>query len=75
MMMLLSKCNQENRSNSPPLEQKLADAIDLAGDDSSSDEVDESLFIENLEQLAASGELDSLEGVKQANLNAFGESL
>jgi hypothetical protein len=42
---------------------------------SSSDEADENLFKENLEQLAASGELDTVDGVKQAYLNTFGENL
>jgi hypothetical protein len=37
--------------------------------------VDESLFLENLEKLAASGDLDTVEGVRQAFVNAFGEEM
>jgi hypothetical protein len=43
------------------------------GSDSSSEKVDENLFLENLEKLAASGELDTIEGVQQAYFDAFGE--
>ncbi len=45
------------------------------GSDSSSEEVNENLFLENLEKLAASGDLDTVEGVKQAFINAFGEEM
>jgi hypothetical protein len=40
-----------------------------------SEEFDENVFIENLDKLAASGELDTVEGVKQAFINAFGEEM
>jgi hypothetical protein len=56
-----------------------AEAEDLSKSDgesdSSSDEVDENLFLENLEKLAASGDLDTVEGVRQAFVNAFGEEM
>ncbi len=45
------------------------------GSDSSSEEVDENLFLENLEKLAAFGDLDTVEGVRQAFINAFGEEM
>jgi hypothetical protein len=51
-----------------------AEAQDLSKSDdesdSSSEEVDEGLFLENLEKLAASGDLDTVEGVRQAFVNA-----
>jgi hypothetical protein len=37
--------------------------------------VNEDLFFENLEKLAASGDLDTVEGVRQAFVNAFGEEM
>ncbi len=43
--------------------------------ESPSEEVDENLFLENLDKLAASGDLDTVEGVKQAFINAFGEEM
>ena len=56
-----------------------AEAQDLSksvnGSDSPSEEVDENLFLENLDKLAASGDLDTVEGVKQAFINAFGEEM
>ncbi len=56
-----------------------AEAQDLSksddGSDSSSEEVDENLFLENLEKLAASGDLDTVECVRQAFVNAFGEEM
>jgi hypothetical protein len=56
-----------------------AEAQDLSKSDgesdSSSEEVDEVLFLENLEKLAASGDLDTVEGVRQAFVNAFGEEM
>ena len=48
---------------------------DDESDSSSEDEVDEDLFLENLEKLAASGELDTIEGGQQAYLNTFGDEL
>jgi hypothetical protein len=61
-------------------ESSSAEAQDLSksddGSDSSSEEVDENLFLENLEKLAASsGDLDSVEGVRQAFVNALGEEM
>jgi hypothetical protein len=43
--------------------------------DSSEEEVDEVLFLDDLEKLAASGDLDTVEGVRQAFVNAFGEEM
>jgi hypothetical protein len=43
--------------------------------DSSSEDVDGGLFLENLEKLATSGDLDTVEGVRQAFVNAFGEEM
>ncbi len=43
--------------------------------ESASEEFDENLFMENLDKLAASGDLDTVEGVKQAFINAFGEEM
>jgi hypothetical protein len=52
-------------------ESSSAEAQDLSksddGPDSSSEEVDEDLFLENLEKLAASGDLDTVEGVRQVS--------
>ncbi len=60
-------------------ESSSAEAQDLSkgedGSDSPSEEVDENLFLENLEKLAASGDLDTVEGVRQAFINAFGEEM
>ncbi len=61
-------------------ESSSAEAEDLSKSDgesdSSSDEVDENLFLENLEKLAASGDLDTVEGVnKQAFVNAVGAEM
>ncbi len=56
-----------------------AEAQDLSksedGSESPSEEVDEDLFLENLEKLAAAGDLDTVEGVRQAFVNAFGEEM
>ena len=60
-------------------ESSSAEAQDLSKSDgeseSPSEEVDENLFLENLDKLAASGDLDTVEGVKQAFINAFGEEM
>jgi hypothetical protein len=60
-------------------ENSSAAAEDLTKSDgeaeSPSDDVDEEMFLENLDKLAASGELDTVEGVKQAFINAFGEEM
>jgi hypothetical protein len=46
-----------------------------SSESSSEEEVDEVLFLENLEKLAASGDLDTVEGIRQAFVNAFGEEM
>jgi hypothetical protein len=60
-------------------ESSSAAAEDLSKSDgeseSASEEFDENVFMENLDKLAASGELDTVEGVKQAFINAFGEEM
>jgi hypothetical protein len=60
-------------------ESSSAVAEDLSKSDgeseSPSEEFDENLFLENLDKLAASGDLDTVEGVKQALINAFGEEM
>ena len=60
-------------------ESSSAVAEDLSKSDgeseSASEEFDENLFLENLDKLAASGDLDTVEVVKQAFINAFGEEM
>jgi hypothetical protein len=46
---------------------------DLFSDSSSSDRVDEDLFIQNLVQLASSGELGTREEVVEIYLDTFGD--
>jgi hypothetical protein len=48
---------------------------DEESDTSFEEEVDEDLFIENLEKLSASGDLDTVEGARQAYVDAFGEEM
>ncbi len=55
----------------------VAEDLSKSDDESepASEEFDESIFIENSDKLAASGDLDTVEGVKQAFINAFGEEM
>jgi hypothetical protein len=65
--------------NMPAQESSSAVAEDLSKSDGesefASEEFDENIFLENLDKLAASGDLDTVEGVKQAFINAFGEEM
>jgi hypothetical protein len=69
--------NQDRDMRAEEISSAVAEDLSKSDDESepASEEFDESIFIENSDKLAASGDLDTVEGVKQAFINAFGEEM